>query len=88
MHKEHIPIMRKKWFMILCSARRISNSQKGQNLVLDATFHEKETRDTFIKQLSDHGEIFYIGLHSIESTIKERLKKSRPYSEVILKCIN
>ena len=53
----------------------------GQNLVLDATFHKKETRDTFMKQLSDQGEVFYIGLHSVESTIKERLKKSRPYSE-------
>jgi len=53
----------------------------GQNLVLDATFHKKETRDTFMKQLSDQGEVFYIGLHSPESTIKDRLKKSRPYSE-------
>jgi predicted kinase len=53
----------------------------GQNLVLDATFHKKETRDTFIKQLSDQGEVFYIRLHSGERTIKERLKKSRPYSE-------
>ena len=53
----------------------------GENLVLDATFHKKETRDTFMKQLSDQGEVFYIGLHSAESTIKERLKKSRPYSE-------
>ena len=53
----------------------------GQNLVLDATFHKKETRDTFMKQLSDQGEVFYIGLHSPENTIKDRLKKSRPYSE-------
>jgi len=53
----------------------------GQNLVLDATFHKKETRDTFMKQLSDQEEVFYIGLHSPESTIKDRLKKSRPYSE-------
>ena len=43
----------------------------GQNLVLDATFHKKETRDTFMKQLSNQGKVFYIGLHSIESTIKE-----------------
>jgi predicted kinase len=53
----------------------------GQNLVLDATFHKKETRDTFMKQLSDQDEVFYIGLYSVESTIKERLKRSRPYSE-------
>ena len=53
----------------------------SQNLVLDATFHKKEIRDTFMKQLSDQGEVFYIELHSVESTIKERLKKSRPYSE-------
>ena len=53
----------------------------GQNLVLDATFHKKETRDTFMKQLSDQEAVFYIGLHSPESTIKDRLKKSRPYSE-------
>ena len=54
---------------------------KGQNLVLDATFHKKETRDKFMKHLSDQGEVFYIELHSAERTIKERLKKSRPYSE-------
>ena len=54
---------------------------KGQNLVLDATFHKKETRDTFMKQLSSQGEVFYIRLYSVENTIKERLKKSRPYSE-------
>jgi len=53
----------------------------GQNLVLDATFHKKETRDTFIKQLLDQDEAFFIRLYSVESTIKERLKKSRPYSE-------
>ncbi len=53
----------------------------GKNLVLDATFHKKETRDAFMKQLSDQGDVFYIGLHSKESTVKERLKKSRTYSE-------
>ncbi len=53
----------------------------GQNLVLDATFHKKETRDAFMGQLSDQGEVFYIELYSVESTIKDRLKKSRPYSE-------
>ncbi len=54
---------------------------KDRNLVLDATFHKKETRDAFMEQLSDQGEVFYIELHSVESTIKERLKKSRAYSE-------
>ena len=34
-----------------------------------------------MKQLSDQDEVFFIGLYSVESTIKERLKKSRPYSE-------
>ncbi|MBT8302438.1 MAG: ATP-binding protein [Maribacter sp.] len=53
----------------------------GQNLVLDATFHKKETRDAFMTQLSDQGEVYYIELHAAESIIKERLKKSRPYSE-------
>jgi predicted kinase len=64
---------------MLCKAKEAIT--KGQNLVLDATFHKKETRDTFIKQLSDQGEVFYIELHSAESTIKERLKEIRPYSE-------
>ncbi len=54
---------------------------KSQNLVLDATFHKKETRDKFMKQISDQDEVFYIELYSVESTIKERLKESRPYSE-------
>ena len=60
----------------------------SQNLVLDATFHKKETRDTFVKQLSDQGEVFYIELHSVESTIKERLKKAGLIAKLILKCIN
>lgn len=58
---------------------------RGRNLVLDATFHKKETRDHFLKQLSGRGEVFYIGLQADENTIKARLKKNRPYSEADFK---
>ena len=49
----------------------------GQNLVLDATFHKKETRDTFMKQLSDQGEVFYIRLHSGETYDQRAIKKKQ-----------
>lgn len=52
-----------------------------KNLVLDATFHKKETRKPFIEKTKGKGNIFFIEVRAGENIIRERLKKSRPYSD-------
>lgn len=51
----------------------------NKNLVLDATFHKKETRKLFTEAVDFN--LFFIEVYADESIIKERVKKSRPYSE-------
>jgi len=53
----------------------------NQDLVLDATFHKKETRDLFVNEMSKKESLFFIEVQADESTIRERLKEKRPYSE-------
>ncbi len=54
---------------------------QGKDVVLDATFHKKETRDLFANELSSEELLFFIEIQADEETIKERLKVKRPYSE-------
>ena len=49
------------------------------NLVLDATFHKKETRELFKKNTIV--KIHFIEIWADKDVIKERLKKERPFSE-------
>ncbi len=51
----------------------------NMDLVLDATFHNKKTREPFIAK--SKGEIFFIEIQADETVTKERLKRDRPYSE-------
>ncbi|NEN25799.1 AAA family ATPase [Cryomorpha ignava] len=55
--------------------------EQNNDLVLDATFHEKETRDLFINEAKGTATVFFIEVKADEEIIKERLKKERPYSE-------
>ncbi|WP_052699084.1 AAA family ATPase [Flagellimonas lutaonensis] len=50
-----------------------------KNVVLDATFHKKETRDLFLQKVSE--KVFFIEVRADEKIIRERLKRNRPYSE-------
>ncbi len=50
-----------------------------KNLVMDATFHKKETRKLFTKNAKD--KIHFIEVWADEAIIKERLNISRPFSE-------
>jgi len=50
-----------------------------KNLVMDATFHKNETRALFKKNTKD--KIHFIEVCADEAIIKERLKRSRPFSE-------
>ncbi len=50
-----------------------------KNLVLDATFHTNETRAPFF--VSQKEKIFIIELLADEDIIRQRLQKSRPFSE-------
>ncbi len=57
---------------------KTTNTQKN-HLVLDATFHKKKTRELFTENGTDG--VHFIEVWAEERIIKERLKKSRPYSE-------
>lgn len=52
---------------------------QGKNLVLDATFYKKMIRDSFLKKAK--GRIRFIEIWAKEEIVKERLKKTRPYSD-------
>lgn len=54
---------------------------QNRDLVLDATFHRNETRNSFIKEMEGRGSIFFIEVKADENVIRERLKKKRLYSE-------
>jgi predicted kinase len=58
-------------------------SIKKKNLVLDATFHKRDSREQFIKHTK--GKIYFIEVWAEENIIKERLQKSRRYSEADFK---
>jgi len=53
--------------------------KNGRNLVLDATFHKKSTRELFKENTKEN--IRFIEVWADEPIIKKRLEKSRPYSE-------
>ncbi len=53
----------------------------NSNVVLDATFHQAETRDLFNKEMEDKGGIQFIEVWANENIIRERLKKERPFSD-------
>lgn len=55
--------------------------EEKNDLVLDATFHKKETRDLFINEVKGKAAVYFIEVQADESVIKERLKKERPFSE-------
>ncbi|SDE43572.1 hypothetical protein SAMN05421636_10557 [Pricia antarctica] len=52
---------------------------KKENLVFDATFYKKETRELFIKKAKNNSR--FIEVWADEPVIKARLKESRPYSD-------
>ncbi|HTN06832.1 AAA family ATPase, partial [Agriterribacter sp.] len=52
-----------------------------KNVVLDATFHKENTRKTFVEEMKDKGGISFIEIQADENTIRERLKRPRPYSD-------
>ncbi|MGI9550231.1 MAG: AAA family ATPase [Aurantibacter sp.] len=52
---------------------------KKKNVVVDTTFHKKETRELFKKKTEER--MYFIEVWADENITRERLKKSRPYSE-------
>ncbi len=55
-----------------------ANAQE-KNVVLDATFHKNKTRELFAKKRKNG--VRFIEIWAEKPIIKERLKKSRPYSD-------
>lgn len=58
---------------------------QNRNVVLDATFHRKERRQPFIKEMETRGGISFIEIICSENIIRERLKRKRRYSEADFK---
>ena len=56
----------------------------GKDLVLDATFQKKETRDVF-RDLAAGAKLFFIKVWADEKVTRERLKKTRTFSEADFK---
>ena len=54
---------------------------QNRNVVLDATFHKKETRELFVKEMEERGGIYFIEVTADENVTRERLKNKRPDSE-------
>ena len=55
--------------------------KKHTNIVLDATFYKHAIRKIFIDGVENGAEIGFIEVRADESLIRERLKKTREYSE-------
>src|SRR5690606_7495321 len=53
--------------------------RRGDDVVMDATFHKNKTRDPFINNCERN--IIFIEVWADEDTIQQRLKKTRPFSE-------
>ncbi|MDP4284291.1 MAG: ATP-binding protein [Bacteroidota bacterium] len=58
---------------------------QNRNVILDATFHTKETRQPFMKEMERKGGIYFIEITAAENITRERLKRERPYSEADFK---
>jgi predicted kinase len=58
---------------------------QNKNVVLDATFHKKERRQPFIKEMETRGGINFIEIICSENITRERLKRKRRYSEADFK---
>ena len=58
---------------------------QGKNLVLDGTFHKRETRKPFVERAKNGKNIFWIEVKAIEEIIRQRVQKKRPFSEADFK---
>ena len=54
---------------------------QNNSLVLDATFHRKESRELFTDKIQNKGEIVFIEVQADEEIIRERVSKKREYSD-------
>lgn len=61
---------------------KMTEAAKGKkDLILDATFHEDETRKQIIKEAEGKSKIIFIEVWANENITRERLQRERPYSE-------
>ncbi len=65
--------------VMLAKMRRAVKQNK--NVVLDATFHNNETRETFMQAGKKKDRICFIEITASEDLIQRRLQKEREYSE-------
>jgi len=51
--------------------------KQNNNLVLDATFHRRDTRKMFIDEMEDKDGILFIEIQADENIIRKRVEKKR-----------
>ncbi|MEO7313909.1 MAG: ATP-binding protein [Ginsengibacter sp.] len=54
---------------------------QNNHLVLDATFHKKDTRKLFTDEMQGKEEIIFLEIQADEEIIRERVKKKREFSD-------
>lgn len=54
---------------------------QNNHLVLDATFHKRDTRKLFMDEMHGKGAIVFIEVQADEDIIRERVSKKREHSE-------
>lgn len=74
---------KEKVYKVMLTRMQESITQ-GKDLVLDATFHKRQTRDEF-RELAAGAKLFFIQVWADEKLTRERLKKTRPFSEADIK---
>ena len=81
--RTYSPLEKSKVYKKMMERMRLAIAQK-KKLVLDATFHSRETRNKFIEK-AQGANLFLIEVQADEHLARERLKKKRPYSEADFK---
>ena len=75
----------KEWVYQAMLQKMKEDVLENKNVVLDATFHKKQTRQPFMKEMKSKGGIYFIEIVAEERIIRERLKRKRRYSEADFK---
>ncbi len=56
--------------------------KKGENVIVDGTFHEQRRRDQFSRKADElQQSVFFIEMQSSDETVRKRVEQKREYSE-------
>jgi predicted kinase len=67
-------------YNVMLERMKVAQNQ-NRSIVLDATFHDIETRNLFTQEVKGRDRIYFIEIVADENLIRHRLQKERTYSE-------